>query len=437
MSTNLVSYAMQFLTPDMVGRIAAALGLNRSDAQSGVSAAVPALLAALSGLADKPGGAQSLVNTIKQQSGVADNFASMIGGSNQASFIDRGSSLLTSLLGSHDASSLAGAVGRFAGLGQTKATSLLGMLAPLVMGLIGKQIGTRGIDVGSLTSLLASQRDQIAQSLPAGMGQMLESAGIGSGFEQARSTAGTAASQVSRASDYRSSSDQYRASPSSDRPYATSTPRPPERTVRAETGVPNWVYWLLPLLVLGGLLWYLLNRPHEEQQARQETRPPAQTQQQIPSQPQTTGQAPSGQTTTGQSQTGGQTAGQSQQTTGGQSVVVGGVDVKNALGDSLADLRTSLQSIVDGGSAQAALPKLEAAKNQIDRISGLTGQLSDDQRKTLAGVITTAMPQLNQLTDRVMAMPGVGDVLKPTIGPMKTKLAELSGQSSTTGSGRQ
>jgi Bacterial protein of unknown function (DUF937) len=420
MSTNLVSYVMQFLTPDMVGRIAAALGLNRSDAQSGVSAAVPALLAALCGLADKPGGAQSLVNTIKQQSGVADNFASMIGGSNQASFVDRGSSLLTSLLGSHDASSLSGAVGRFAGLGQTKATSLLGMLAPLVMGLIGKQIGTRGIDVGSLTSLLASQRDQIAQALPPGMGQMLESAGIG-GFEQARTTAGTAAG---RASDYRpsTSSDQYR-------PYPTSTPRPPERSVRAETGVPNWVYWLLPLIVLGGLLWYLLNRPHEQQQARQEPPPPAQTQQerQQGTTPQTTGQAPSGQTTTGQTT--------QQQTTGGN-VVVGGVDVKNTLGDSLADMRTSLQSIVDGGSAQAALPKLEAAKNQIDRISGLSGQLSDDQRKTLAGVISAAMPAINQLTDRVMAMPGVGDVLKPTIGPMKTKLAELSGQSSTTGAGR-
>jgi hypothetical protein len=428
MSTNLVSYVMQFLTPDMVGRIAAALGLNRSDAQSGVSAAVPALLAALSGLADKPGGAQSLVNTIKQQSGVADNFGSMIGGSNQASFMDRGSSLLTSLLGGQDASSLAGAVGRFAGLGQTKATSLLGMLAPLVMSLIGKQIGTRGIDVGSLTSLLASQRDQIAQSLPGGMGQMLESAGIGGGFEQARATAAGAGPQVSRASDYRPS-DQYRPSTPSDRPYPTSTTRPPERTVRAETGAPNWVYWLLPLLVLAGLIWYLVSRPHEEQQARQETRPPAQTQQQqAPSQPQTTGQAPSG-----------QQAGQAQQppAAGGPSVVVGGVDLKNTLGDGLADMRTSLQSVVDGGSAQAALPKLEAAKNQIDRISSLAGQLSDDQRKVLAGVITTAMPAINQLTDRVMAMPGVGDVLRPTVGPIKTKLAELSGQPSTTGSGRQ
>jgi hypothetical protein len=399
-ATNLVSSIMQFLTPDMVGRIATALGLNRSDAQSGVSAAVPALLAALSGLADKPGGAQSLVNTIKQQSGVADTFAGMIGGSNQASFIERGSSLLTSLLGSQDSSSLSGAIGRFGGLGQTKAMSLLGMLAPLVMSLIGKQIGARGVDVGSLTGLLASQRDQIAQALPGTMSQMLESAGLGSGFEQVRSAAATAASQVSRASDYR--------------PHA-STPRP-ERTARGETGVPNWVYWLLPLLVLGGLLWYLLSRPLEEQQAQRETPPPARTQQER----QTTGQA---------------TTGQAPQTTVGQSVVVGGVDVKNALGDSLADVRISLQGVTDAGSAQAVLPKLEAAKTQIDKVSGLVGQLSDDQRKVVAVIIATAMPLINQQTDRVMGIPGVGDVLKPTIGPMKTRLAELS--ATTTGAGRQ
>jgi hypothetical protein len=423
MSTNLVSYVMQFLTPDMVGRIASALGLNRSDAQSGVTAAVPALLAAFSGLADKPGGAQSLVNTIKQQSGVVDNFASMIGGNNQASFIERGSSLLTSLLGSHDSASLASAVGRFAGLGQTRATSLLGMMAPLVMGLIGKQIGTRGIDVGSLTSLLASQRDQIAQTLPAGMGQMLESAGIGGGLDQMRTSTSGPSPQASRGSDQYRSDNQYRSSSNDQyRQYPTSRPVTTERSTRAETGVPNWVYWLLPLLVLGGLLWYLLGRPHEERQARQETPPPVTTQQERQTAPpQTTGQA------TGQSP--------SQQTTGGQNVVVGGVDVKNALGDSLSDLRTSLQGITDANSAQAALPKLEAAKNQIDRVSNLAGQLSTDQRKTLAGVVATALPMINQLTDKVMGIPGVGDVLKSTIDPMKTKLAELSGQS-TTGFGR-
>jgi hypothetical protein len=45
MATNLVSYIMQFLTPDLVGRIAAALGIERNNTQSGIIAAVPALLA--------------------------------------------------------------------------------------------------------------------------------------------------------------------------------------------------------------------------------------------------------------------------------------------------------------------------------------------------------------------------------------------------------
>ncbi len=373
MATNLVSYMMQFLTPDMIGRIAGALGLNRSDAQSGVSASVPALLAAFSGLADQPGGAQSLVNTIKQQSGVLDNFAGMIGGGNQSSFIERGSSLLTSLLGSHDQSALTGAVARFAGLGQNKASSLLGMLAPVVMGLIGRQIGTRGVDIGSLTSLLASQKEQIADALPTGMGDLLDRTGLSAGLESRRAT--TTATDQFR---------QYTPPPARERPSRDAT-----------FGIPNWAYWALPLLALGGLLWYLLGRPQQEQVAQQPA-PQAQS----------------------------------------ESVRIGGVDIKNTIGDTISDLRTSLQGVTDVASAHAALPKLEAAKTQIDKVSSLVGQLTPDQRKVVAGVVGTAMPTINRLTDRVLEIPGVGDVLRPTIDPVKTKLADLSGQPGTVGSGR-
>jgi hypothetical protein len=388
MATNLVSYMMQFLTPDMVGRIAAALGLNRSDAQSGVSAVVPALLAAFGGLADKPGGAQSLVNTIRQQSGVLDNFASMIGGNNQASFIERGSSLLTSLLGTHDQAALTGAVARFSGLGQNRATSLLGMLAPVVMGLIGKHVGARGIDVGSLTSLLASQREEIAQALPAGMGQALESSGLSSGLESLRS----AAAQAGRAA-----TGQFAQHASSGaRPAGAANARDPRGMT---SGSWNWAYWAIPLLVLGGLLQYLFGpAPHRQEHVAQQVPAPEVT-------------AP------------------------GQNVVVGGVDVKNTLGDSIADLRTSLQGVTDVDSARGALPKLEAARNQIDKVSSLVGQLTPDQRKIVAAVVAPAMPTINRLSDKVLDMPGVGDVLRPTVDPLKTKLAELAGQPSTVGAG--
>jgi hypothetical protein len=80
MATNLVSLIMQYLTPEMIGRIAAATGLDRSRASTAVSASVPALLAALSNAATQPGGAQKLADAAKQHVGTLDNLASIIGG---------------------------------------------------------------------------------------------------------------------------------------------------------------------------------------------------------------------------------------------------------------------------------------------------------------------------------------------------------------------
>ena len=51
MATNLVSSVMQFLTPDMIARIARTLGIDPDVAQQVVSAAVPAILASFAGLA--------------------------------------------------------------------------------------------------------------------------------------------------------------------------------------------------------------------------------------------------------------------------------------------------------------------------------------------------------------------------------------------------
>ena len=40
MATNLVSVVMQFLTPDMIAKIASALGLDRSLAQKAIGGAI-------------------------------------------------------------------------------------------------------------------------------------------------------------------------------------------------------------------------------------------------------------------------------------------------------------------------------------------------------------------------------------------------------------
>jgi hypothetical protein len=168
MAVNLVSLIMQFLTPDMIGRIASALGLDRNNTQTAIGAAVPGLLAGLSGVAAQPGGAQKLFDAVKQQTGTLGNYAGMIGGASQSSLIEKGSQILSSLLGGRNQTALAGAVGKYAELSQSASGSLLGMLAPVVMGTIGQQSGMRSLDASGIASLLSSQKDSIAAALPSG-----------------------------------------------------------------------------------------------------------------------------------------------------------------------------------------------------------------------------------------------------------------------------
>jgi Bacterial protein of unknown function (DUF937) len=391
MATNLVSLIMDYLTPDVISRIASALGLDRNSAQSAIAAAVPALLAGFTGAAERPEGGQNLVDAVKRQSGMLDGFANMVGGGGQSSLLDQGSTLLKSVLGGQDQAALAGAVSKFAGIGQGTGNSLLAMLAPVAMGVIGKQIGGRNLDVGSLTGLLSSQKDAIAQAMPSGFERLLGGTGI---LDSLSGVTGSAAAMGGRAARAAEAASGHVSQFASNAAYSAGSAG--QRAASAASGVPTWAYWALPLLVAAGVIWYLMDRGSE--QVTQAT-PPA---------------APAV-----------------------QSVMVGGVDIGKQLGDSLGSLRTSLQGITDAASARAALPRVQAATTQVEKVNGMLGQLTADQRKTIVAMTAPATATLNQLFDKVLAIPGVGDVLKPAADTLKTRLADLSTQSATIGSGRQ
>jgi hypothetical protein len=366
MAINLVSLVMQFLTPDMIGRIAAALGVDRNIAQAAVNAVVPALLAGFSKTATQPGGAQKLVDAARQQTGTLGNFANMLGTGGQSSLIEKGSQVLSTLLGGQDPTSLAQAVGKFAGLGQGSAGSLLGMLAPVVMGTIGQQRQQgRSLDAGGIADLLASQKDNIAAALPSGFSNLLGGTGLLDALGGAARTATAAGSEAAR--------------------VANSTARAVGDTGRRAAGVAasrNWLYWLIPIAAIAALLIYYLSRPAEQVVQR-------------------------GVTTA-------------------QSLMVGGLDIGKQVTDSINSLRTTLDGVTDAASAQTALPKLQEVTAQIDKVDAMIGQLSPEQRKLLAGLVNPVMPTLNQLFDKVLAIPGVAELLKPAIDTVKAKLAALA-----------
>jgi hypothetical protein len=366
MAVNLVSLVMQFLTPDMTGRIATALGLDRNLVQNAINAAVPGLLAGLGGVAAQPGGAQRLADAAKQQTNTLGNVASALSGGGQSSFIEKGSQLLSSLLSGRDQTALAEAVAKFAGLGQGKGSSLLGMLAPLVMGTMAQQQGSR-LDANSISGLLAGQKDNIAAALPAGFSSLLGGTGLLDSLGDAARTATAAGRQTAR--DAASTARAVGASG--------------QRTASAAASTSlNWLYWLIPLLAIAAFAVYWLSRPTEQVVQ--------------------------------------------QGVTAVQNLTVGGLDLGKQVNDSVTNLRTTLASITDPASARASLPKLQEVTAQVDKVDGMIGQLSAEQRKLLAGIVSPLMPSLNQLFDKVLAIPGVADVLKPTIDALKAKLAALT-----------
>jgi hypothetical protein len=365
MATNLVTLIMQFLTPDMIGRIANTLGVGRSDTATAVDAAVPALLAALTGVATQPGGPQKLANAAKQETGVLDRFGSMLGRGGQTSFVDRGSQMLSSLLGDRDQSALANAVGKYSGLQTGPSSSLLGALVPVVMGTIAQQQGGR-VDAGSIANLLTNQKDNIAAALPSGLSRLLGGTDLLEplGDTVRRTTAaGGEAARAAAAAVARTADDTRRS---------------------AQAAVPstNWLMWAILALAIAALLFYLLARPGE----------------QVVQQGVTTE----------------------------QNIIVGGLNLNQQVTDSIGSLRTTLNGITNAASAQAALPRLQQATAQLDKVSGVLGQLSTGQRTVLAGLINPVMPALNQLIDRVLAIPGVAEIIKPTIDTLKARLAVLA-----------
>ena len=107
-------------------------------------------------------------------------------------------------------------------------------------------------------------------------------------------------------------------------------------------------------------------------------------------------------------------------------MTVANLDVDRQVNDTIDGLRTTLASITDAASAQAALPKLQEAVTKIDKVNALRGQLSVDQRKALTSLVNPVMPTLNQLFDKALAVPGASDELKPTVDALKARFADLA-----------
>jgi hypothetical protein len=217
-------------------QIGGALGTDAQSASKAVGTAVPAILGGLLKQSSTPEGASKVFGMLdKVDSGMLGNLTDALSGGKAQSMIELGTKLLPMIFG-QNYSSITNVLGKVTGLGAGKLGPLLGMLAPIVIGLLSKHAKATGMNAASFGQFMMDQKKSLSGLDPSlsesleinnllGSGrQMVESASrsVQSGMDTARSAAATATSVGS--------------------------------------SIGRWIILLLSLVAIGIAIWYFVNR---------------------------------------------------------------------------------------------------------------------------------------------------------------------------------
>jgi hypothetical protein len=164
--TPLIDLVNEQLDDRAVSQLSQQLGVDPNTTRQAVPAALTALLGGLSHNAAQPAGAQQLLGALEKDhdGSVLDNLGGLLGGGG-AQLGQQGAGILGHIFGNRQPA-VATKVGRASGLDAATAGRLLMMLAPLVLGALGRAQRQRGLDSGGLSDVLGRERQRVEQTNP-------------------------------------------------------------------------------------------------------------------------------------------------------------------------------------------------------------------------------------------------------------------------------
>jgi OmpA-OmpF porin, OOP family len=203
MSIDLLGLVKDQLTSAAVGKISDFLGESSDNTQSALGAAVPTILGSLMEKASTTDGAGSVLGMLKDgghDGGMLSGLGDMLGsGDGISGLLSGGSGIISSLLG-NKVGGIVDLIASVSGIKKSSSSSLLSMAAPILMGVLGKQVSSQGLGVSGLASMLMGQKDAVKAALPKGADGFLNMAGLGDFVGGAKATASRAVEEVEEAS---------------------------------------------------------------------------------------------------------------------------------------------------------------------------------------------------------------------------------------------
>jgi|688.fasta_scaffold45503_1 hypothetical protein len=396
---NIVDLISGQLSGDVLGKLGGLIGADESQTRSATGAAVPALLQIFGKMASSQGGADQLAKAMGGLDlSMLGNLAGMLGGG-QASGLEKiGGSLLGSLLGGGSgggtASLLTSLLGTFLKMNPGTVKSLLTYLAPIVLGMVAKQFTGRP-DASGVSRLFSEQASNISRAVPGGLS--LDS------VMSAMSAVGGSSVQPARHGGH------------------GHAPEP------SSSGLPGW---LIPLLLLGAIgagLYLWQNKP-----ADQAVAPPAPAVR-MPDEVvmeetiERTGDTVVDRTAVIERVAGDVKAVVTEEVFKLPENLGDAADVVKGLAGMFGDMTKAFEGVKDAASAEAALPTFEAFAPKVEALQKQTADLPEASRTLVGEFVANGLKTLGPIVEKVLALPGVKDLLGPVVAPMVETLTKLAG----------
>lgn len=389
---NIVDLVKSQLGGEVLGKLGGLVGGSEAQTRSAADAAIPAMLEMFGKVAGTKGGGDLLSSMMgKIDLSTIGNLAGALGGSGGSTMGSLGGTLLTTLLG-NNLGTIVSAIAKVAGSQPDLVKKLLSYVGPIVLGVIAKQLGGRA-DAAGISRLFAEQKSNIQAALPQGLSL--------AGFDP------TAA--ISAASKLLPSQGSSGGSGS-------------------EGGFPAWV--IPAMLVLLGVGYWAYTQ---------------------------VGKAPEGGVEMPKS------AGVVDELTVVKDGAVTVVEEKETLVDEkgnpiaqvvedvvavakpamdavlegqlakfgesatglFSGLTKLLEGVTDEATAKTALPEIEKLAPSLDEFTKAAGVIPEAGRAAAMQLVTDNLGPIQAVVEKVMAIPGVKDILEPVVGPMLEKLAGL------------
>ena len=376
--------------------------------------ALPGLLSGLTKSAGSSGGAGALFDAVqKQDDGMLGNMGALLGGNDSANVINQGTSMLGSLLGNGALGKLAGVLTGFSGLNSRGSSSLMGILAPIVIGVIKKKVFEGGLNAGGLASLLGDQQNNINAAMPQGFSSQLESSGfLNSIAAEPMAAMSTPDVKV----------------PNVDMP-----------DVSAPSGG-GFMKWLLPLAAVVVLGWlgmkFFGNQGGDALDAAKgaadtatstATNAAESATGAVSNAAESATNAASGAVESVAGAAGGLSAEALEKAKAAMPEGVNFDELSGNLNDVFGSTTETLSGITDAESATAALPALEEVSGKLGGLNDVMARLPDAAKGPLQSVVSGGLGSLQPVIDKVMGLPGIGPILEPVVGPMVEMLGGMAG----------